>query len=635
MSFSMSGSDAFNFNRFDAFEKALLEGKEKECDKCGDDCDCERCKEKKKDKKDDKKSSKPAFLPKEDDEEDKEEGEATEGGEAMSEAVAPMVASAMKALGGLAKGTAKVAGKAAKGAGEAAGSLAKGAAKGAKTLGAEMVKQQKDAVEGEKEEVEEGYESKKRGEVLSALNKKKGDFKKRYGKDAADVMYAVADKTAKKKGDTSKSDDRYAYEEVQHDVEEGYKPTNFEKNERQAYKHRKAEEDAVRKGDEEAANKHMKRRTALSSPLAKRTELINQGKGPANEMTRKSKLTKESLEAIGIFTEEEIEVILERLDEMPAGDVGHEIHKKAMKANQSAIDAANKRIEKMGIQYPTGEKKKTSVAIRKEKEAAEKKEKAARSKSMKEAYSDMYMEVYKGKHGQDDKEYADSRSEGGKMISGDSKQSGAEYTHGRRVKAANPGMQPDVGGKTKPKSQGKMDKGTRADLEYRKANLKKEEVELEEGLFGKKMTDEEKAAKKRAKAADELERLHKHIKNPLSDINTSKGLRKKMKEELEESGIFSEAEIEALLERNAEVEAQGKKIAELEKEGRAKGLTDKFRQEHPGSREEKKERGAKKSVGDVQADQRMFRNKLQSKYGRTEKQKKEASIMDKHTSPRD
>jgi len=81
-------------------------------------------------------------------------------------------------------------------------------------------------------------------------------------------------------------------------------------------------------------------------------------------------------------------------------------------------------------------------------------------------------ELYKGKHGQTDKQYADSRSQGGKMVSGDSKMSGAEYTHGRRVKAANPGMQPDVGGKTKPKSQGKMDKGTRADLQYRKAKLK-------------------------------------------------------------------------------------------------------------------------------------------------------------------
>ena len=101
--------------------------------------------------------------------------------------------------------------------------------------------------------------------------------------------------------------------------------------------------------------------------------------------------------------------------------------------------------------------------------------------SMSESWKEEILEGYKGKHGQSDKEYADSRSQGGKMISGDSKMSGAEYTHGRRVKAANPGMQPDVGGKTKPKSQGKMDKGTRADLEYRKANLKKEEIEVEEG----------------------------------------------------------------------------------------------------------------------------------------------------------
>ena len=94
-------------------------------------------------------------------------------------------------------------------------------------------------------------------------------------------------------------------------------------------------------------------------------------------------------------------------------------------------------------------------------------------------------ELYKGKHGQTDKQYADSRSPGGKMVSGDSKGSGAEYTHGRRVKASNPGMQPDVGGKTKPKSQGKMDRGTRADLEYRKANLKakKEEFEMDEATY--------------------------------------------------------------------------------------------------------------------------------------------------------
>ena len=113
--------------------------------------------------------------------------------------------------------------------------------------------------------------------------------------------------------------------------------------------------------------------------------------------------------------------------------------------------------------YPNMPKKKSSVALRKEKEAMKKEELEVE-------------EGYKGKHGQSDKEYADSRSQGGKMVSGDSKMSGAEYTHGRRVKAANPGMQPDVGGKTKPKSQGKMDKGTRAELIMRKANLKKESV---------------------------------------------------------------------------------------------------------------------------------------------------------------
>ena len=96
---------------------------------------------------------------------------------------------------------------------------------------------------------------------------------------------------------------------------------------------------------------------------------------------------------------------------------------------------------------------------------------------MSEEWRDEIVERYKGKHGQSSDEYKRDRSPGGKMVSGDDKQSGAEYTHGRRVKAANPGSQPDEGGKTKSKSQGKMDKGTRADLEYRKANLKKEETE--------------------------------------------------------------------------------------------------------------------------------------------------------------
>ena len=138
-----------------------------------------------------------------------------------------------------------------------------------------------------------------------------------------------------------------------------------------------------------------------------------------------------------------------------------------------------------------------------------------------------YDEMYKGKHGQTDKQYADSRSPGGKMVSGDSKMSGAEYTHGRRVKAANPGMQPDVGGKTKPKSQGKMDKGTRADLMYRKANLKKEEF----------------VAEKKGSKPDYLDfdgdgDEKESMKKALSDKK-----KKGMKEQLELSGKFSESEI--------------------------------------------------------------------------------------------
>ena len=138
-----------------------------------------------------------------------------------------------------------------------------------------------------------------------------------------------------------------------------------------------------------------------------------------------------------------------------------------------------------------------------------------------------YDEMYKGKHGQTDKQYADSRSPGGKMVSGDSKMSGAEFTHGRKVKAANPGMQPDVGGKTKPKSQGKMDKGTKADLMYRKANLKKEEF----------------VAEKKGSKPDYLDfdgdgNEKESMKKALSDKK-----KKGMKEQLELSGKFSETEI--------------------------------------------------------------------------------------------
>ena len=84
------------------------------------------------------------------------------------------------------------------------------------------------------------------------------------------------------------------------------------------------------------------------------------------------------------------------------------------------------------------------------------------------------LEIYKGKHGQSEKEYQDSRSDGGKMVSGDSKRSGAAYSS-RAVK--NTGPNP-AGGSTKPQGQGRMTSGARADLQYRKANLKKSNEEF-------------------------------------------------------------------------------------------------------------------------------------------------------------
>ncbi len=91
---------------------------------------------------------------------------------------------------------------------------------------------------------------------------------------------------------------------------------------------------------------------------------------------------------------------------------------------------------------------------------------------------DQIDERYKGKHGQSEKEYQDGRSQGGKMVSGDSKMSGAKYSHGRRVDDGGAGPQP-AGGSKKPKAQGRMDRGGRAELQMRKANLKAKNEEFE------------------------------------------------------------------------------------------------------------------------------------------------------------
>ena len=104
--------------------------------------------------------------------------------------------------------------------------------------------------------------------------------------------------------------------------------------------------------------------------------------------------------------------------------------------------------------------------------------------NMSEAWFDDIMELYKGKHGQSEKEYMDSRSDAGKQISGDSKMSGAAYSHRSfkgQGKPAKPGERQTA--------QGKMTNADRTELMIRKnalrkdaeaKALKKEELELDE-----------------------------------------------------------------------------------------------------------------------------------------------------------
>lgn len=100
-----------------------------------------------------------------------------------------------------------------------------------------------------------------------------------------------------------------------------------------------------------------------------------------------------------------------------------------------------------------------------------------------ELYELVLSELYKGKHGQSETEYQDSRSNAGKMVSGTSKLSGAAYSS-RGVKNSGPNP---AGGSKKPQGQGRMTSGQRTEMQYRKANLKKAEgyemigTSLEEG----------------------------------------------------------------------------------------------------------------------------------------------------------
>jgi hypothetical protein len=81
-----------------------------------------------------------------------------------------------------------------------------------------------------------------------------------------------------------------------------------------------------------------------------------------------------------------------------------------------------------------------------------------------ESIEDDIMEIYQGRHGQSEKQYQDGRSPAGKMISGDSKGSGANYSYRAKNTGANP-----AGGSQKPQGQARMNSKDRAFLAYQKA----------------------------------------------------------------------------------------------------------------------------------------------------------------------
>ena len=137
-------------------------------------------------------------------------------------------------------------------------------------------------------------------------------------------------------------------------------------------------------------------------------------------------------------------------------------------------------------------------------------------------------ELYKGKHGQSEKQYQDSRSDAGKMVSGDSKMSGSKYAQGRRT-GSDAGPQP-AGGSKKPASQGKMDSGSRTDLVFRKAALKKKAAEMKEDAS---MTPQEIQLQKKKAMLDRM--IAQRRQQGLTKTKATEAPAKAMGEETEDS----------------------------------------------------------------------------------------------------
>ena len=294
--------------------------------------------------------------------------------------------------------------------------------------------------------------------------------------------------------------------------------------------------------------------------------------------------------------------------------------------------------------------------------------------NMSEAWFEDIVELYKGKHGQSEKEYMDSCSDAGKQISGDSKMSGAAYSHRSfkgQGKPAKPGERQTA--------QGKMTNADRTELMIRKnalrkdaeaKALKKEELELDEnrraarsaggykddskkqpdpskdGFTGignmsidqiRKMSariEKEKTKKEEFaaegvrddKTAERKARLEKKRGMKLDDHPEYK---KEVKEDREEDAKKS---LDAVKKRQGVLDDHEKKTGkklDISKTPEYKS----HKQNFPGAkRTGKKEKGAKET--DLEKHNRRVQTYIDrlKKHGKTKKQKRDDEAMAKHTS---
>ena len=292
--------------------------------------------------------------------------------------------------------------------------------------------------------------------------------------------------------------------------------------------------------------------------------------------------------------------------------------------------------------------------------------------NMSEAWFEDIVELYKGKHGQSEKEYMDSRSDAGKQISGDSKMSGAAYSHRSfkgQGKPAKPGERQTA--------QGRMTNADRTELMIRKnalrkdaeaKALKKEELELDENRRAarsaggykddsKKQPDPSKDGFtgignmsidqiRKMSARIEKEKSKKDVKEGVRDDKTAerkarlekkRGMKlddhpeykKEVKEGREEDAKKS---LDAVKKRQEVLDAHEKKTGkklDITKTPEHKA----HKQNFPGAkRTGKKEKGAKET--DLEKHNRRVQTYIDrlKKHGKTKKQKRDDEAMAKHTS---